>query len=44
MNDTPLNIMLPKELYENLKKEAKSKNISLAALVRMVLTEYLNKK
>lgn len=44
MNEKTLNMKLPKELYENLKKIAKSKNISLASLVRMVMTEYCNKE
>lgn len=43
MNDKTLNIKLPTELYEKLKEEAKNKNISLASLVRMICTEYLNK-
>lgn len=43
MNDTPLNIKIPSELYEKIKEKAKSKNISIASLVRMVLTEYLEK-
>ncbi len=43
MNDTALNIKIPKELYDKLKKEAESKNISLASLVRMICSEYFNK-
>ncbi|MDD3157666.1 CopG family transcriptional regulator [Anaeromusa sp.] len=41
MNDKALNIKLPDELYEELKKAAKEKNISLAALVRLICSEYL---
>lgn len=36
-----LNILLPDELYENLKKDAKKKNISLASVVRIACSEYL---
>lgn len=43
MNDTALNIKIPKELYDKLKKEAQKKNISLASLVRMICSEYFNK-
>ena len=43
MNDKALNIKIPSELYERLKKEATKKNISLAALVRMICSEYLDK-
>lgn len=43
MNDTALNIKLPKELYDKLKKEAKRKNISLASIVRLICSEYFEK-
>ena len=43
MNDTALNIKIPRELYEQLKKEAEKKNISLASLIRMICSEYLDK-
>lgn len=43
MNDTALNIKIPKELYERLKKEAEKKNISLASLIRLICSEYLDK-
>ncbi len=43
MNDTALNIKIPKELYDRLKQEAEKKNISLASLVRLICSEYLNK-
>lgn len=43
MNDTALNIKIPKELYDKLKKEAEKKNISLASLVRMICSEYFEK-
>lgn len=39
MNDKTLNIKLPSDLYEKLKKEAAKKNISLAAYVRMICSE-----
>lgn len=41
MNNKTLNIKLPVGLYESIKAEAKKKNISLAAFVRLVLTENL---
>jgi len=44
VNDQALNIKLPKELYERLKKDAASKNISLASLVRLICSEYLDRK
>ena len=40
-NDTALNILIPRKLYTDAKEAADSKNISLAALVRMVLTQWL---
>lgn len=43
MNDKSLNIKIPKELYDMLKREAEKKNISLAALVRMICSEYFDK-
>ena len=43
MNDKALNIKIPSELYEKLKKEAEKKKISLAALVRMICSEYFDK-
>ncbi len=43
MNDKSLNIKIPSELYEKLKKEAEKKNISLASLVRMICSEYFDK-
>lgn len=44
MNDRALNIKMPSELYEKLQKEAERKNISLAALVRLICSEYFEKK
>lgn len=43
MNDKSLNIKIPSELYEKLKAEAKKKNISLAAMVRLICSEYFDK-
>lgn len=43
MNDKALNIKIPEELYNKLKEEAKKKNISLAAIVRLICSEYFNK-
>lgn len=44
MNDKALNIKIPAELYDRLKKEAKEKNISLASLVRLICSEYFSAK
>ncbi|MFR8229260.1 MAG: hypothetical protein ACLVAH_04865 [Anaeromassilibacillus sp.] len=44
MNDKALNIKIPSELYNALKQEAEKKNISLAALVRLICSEYLRQK
>lgn len=41
MNDAVLNMKMPKELYEELKKAAQEKNISVSALVRLICSEYL---
>lgn len=43
MNDKALNIKIPSELYNRLKEEAEKKNISLAALVRLICSEYFEK-
>lgn len=43
MNDKALNIKIPSELYEKLRKEAEKKNISLASLVRLICSEYFDK-
>lgn len=40
MNDKVLNIKIPEKLYNQLKKESKAKNISMAALVRLICSEY----
>ena len=42
MNDAALNIKLPKDLYNQLKEIAQKKNISLASLVRIICTEYID--
>ena len=39
-----LNMQMPKELYEQLQELAKRKNISLASLVKLITTEYLEKQ
>ncbi len=43
MNDTALNIKIPKDMYDKLKKEAEKKNISLASMVRIIVSEYFEK-
>ena len=40
-NDTALNMLLPNKLYVDAKSAAESRNIPMAALVRMALTEWL---
>ena len=42
VNNKVLNMRLPEKLYEELKKVAEEKNISLASLIRLICTEYLN--
>lgn len=42
-NNTVMNIALPIELKNKVQEKAKSKNISLNSLVRLILTEYLEK-
>jgi predicted DNA-binding ribbon-helix-helix protein len=39
-----LNFTIPDELYEEIKEEAESKNISMASVVRIALSEYLKKE
>ena len=43
-NSKTLNMRLPAKLYDGLKEVALNKNISLSALIRMALTEYLEKQ
>ncbi len=44
MNDKALNIKIPSELYDKLKEEALKKNVSLAAIVRVICSEYFENK
>lgn len=44
MNDSALNIKISKELKEKVDLEASKKNIPSAAFVRMVLSEYFERK
>lgn len=44
MNDRVLNIKIPSGLYDKLKAEAAKKNISLASIVRLICSEYFEKK
>jgi len=41
-NDTALNMLLPNKLYADAKNAAEIRNIPMAALVRMALTEWLS--
>lgn len=41
MNNKTLNIKIPEELYNSIQSKAKLKNISMASLIRLILTEYL---
>lgn len=43
MNDKTLNMKMPSELYEKLQNEAESKNISVASLIRLILSEHFQK-
>lgn len=43
-NDKALNIKIPSDLYDKLKAEADRKNISLAAMVRVICSEYFEEK
>jgi predicted DNA-binding ribbon-helix-helix protein len=38
-----LNIVVSDELYEQLKREADEKNVSIASIVRIACSEYLRK-
>lgn len=40
MNDKALNIKIPESLHKKLKEEAKKKNISMASVVRIILSEH----
>jgi post-segregation antitoxin (ccd killing protein) len=44
MKSRALNIKVPTDLYDALQKEAARLNISQAALVRMICSEYFDKK
>lgn len=44
INDRILNIKIPSELYNALKEEAARKNISLAAIVRVICSDYFQEK
>nr|DAH15363.1 MAG TPA: hypothetical protein [Caudoviricetes sp.] len=44
MNNKALNIKIPEQLYDQLKQEAEKKCISLAAIVRLICSEYFDKK
>lgn len=43
MNSEVINVVLPKELKEKIKTLADAKNISLNALVRLALSEFLER-
>jgi hypothetical protein len=40
-NTRVLNTTIPADLYERIKAEAEKKNISMASIVRIALSEYL---
>lgn len=44
MNDRALNIKIPSALYDALKAEAARKNISMAAIVRVICSDYFEAK
>lgn len=42
LNDIKVvNLVVPQELYQKIKDTAKQKNISMSALIRLILTENL---
>ena len=43
-NNVVLNMLIPEELMIKIKEIAESNNISLAAQVRLILTQYCNNK
>ena len=43
-NTERVNIFLPKDLHDDVKKEAQEKGINVSALVRMILLERRYKK
>lgn len=43
MNDEVINVVLPKELKDKIKELAKKKNISQNALVRLAISEYIER-
>lgn len=42
--DCFINIKVPKKLYNDIKDKATDKNLSLASLVRLVMTDFLKKE
>ena len=44
MNDKALNIKISTLLYNKLQKEAKNKGLSLASIVRLICSEYFERK
>jgi len=44
MAKVTLNFKVPEELHKKIIKEAEKLNISMASLIRMILSEYLNKR
>ncbi len=38
-----LNMKMPAKLYEAIQKKAQEKNISMASLINLICTEYLEK-
>jgi len=44
MNDKAIHIKVPEDLYNKLKIEAEQKNVSLAAIIRIICSDYFNAK
>jgi len=44
LNDTALNVKIPKRLYDELKAASERKSISLASLVRIACSEWLEQE
>lgn len=44
MNDKRIGIRIPNELLDKIETEAKRKNISVSAVIKIILSEYFENK
>lgn len=44
LNENHLNFRISEKLYSQLKSESEEKGLSLAALIRVILSEYFEKR